>query len=57
MRESHTQTALLSIQLPTCIPQENSISPPTQRVEPVLGFTPAEIRRAQAKPKLTVEQL
>ena len=26
-------------------------------VEPVLGFTPAEIRRAQAKPKLTAEQL
>ena len=29
----------------------------TQTVEPVLGFTPAEICRAQAKPKLTVEQL
>ena len=26
-------------------------------VEPVLGFTPAEIHRAQSKPKLTVEQL
>ena len=26
-------------------------------VEPVLGFTPAEICRAQAEPKLTVEQL
>ena len=57
IRESHTQTALLSIQLPTRIPQENSKSPPTQMVEPVLGFTPAEIRRAQAKPKLTIEQL
>ena len=57
IRESHTQTALLSIQLPTCIPQENSKSPPTQMVESVLGFTPAEIRRAQAEPKLTVEQL
>ena len=57
IRESHTQTALLSIQLPRRIPQENSKSPPTQSVEPVLGFTPAEIRRAQAKPKLTVEQL
>ena len=57
IRESHAQTALLSIQLPTCIPQENSKSPPTQMVEPVLGFTPAEIHRAQAKPKLTVEQL
>ena len=35
---------------------QNSI-PPTQKVEPVLGFTPAEIRRAEAEPKLTVEQL
>ena len=39
IRESHTQTALPSIQLPTCIPQEHGISPPTQMVEPVLGFT------------------
>ena len=57
IRESHTQTALPSIQLLTCIPQENSKSPPTQMVEPVLGFTLAEIHRTQAKPKLTVEQL
>ena len=57
IRESHTQTALPSIQLPTCIPQEHGISPSTQTVEPVLGFTPAEMCRAQAKPKLTVEQL
>ena len=48
IRESHTQTVLLSIQLPTRIPQENSKSPPTQTVEPVLGFTLAEIHRAQA---------
>ena len=54
---SHTQTALLSNQLPTCIPDGQGTSPPTQMVEPVLGFTPAEIRRAQAKPKLTAEQL
>ena len=57
IRESHTQIALLSIQLPTHIPQENSESPPIQMVEPVLGFTLAEIHRTQAKPKLTVEQL
>ena len=57
IREPHTQTALLSIQLLTRIPQESSESPPTQTVEPVLGFTLAEIHRAQAKPKLTVEQL
>ena len=41
----------------TCIPQENTDSPPTQTIEPVLGFTPAEICRVQAEPKLTVEQL
>ena len=57
IRESHTQNALLSILLPTRIPQEHSINPPTQMVEPVLGFTPAEIHRTQAKPKLTVELL
>ena len=57
IRESHTQTALLSIQLPTCTPQEHSISPPTQMVEPVLGFTPADIKRAEAELKLTLEQL
>ena len=57
IRESRTQTASMSIQLPMCIPPETSKSPPTQTVEPVLGFTPAEICRAQAEPKLTVEQL
>ena len=57
IRESHTQTALLSIQLLARIPQENTEIPPTQTVEPVLGFTPAEICRAQAEPKLTVKQL
>ena len=57
IREPHTQTALPCTQLPTCIPQENTESPPTQTIEPVLGFTPAEIYQAQAQPKLTVEQL
>ena len=32
-------------------------TPPTQTVEPVLGFTPAEIHRAKKEPKLTIEQL
>ncbi|MDA8032372.1 MAG: hypothetical protein MPK62_14850, partial [Alphaproteobacteria bacterium] len=57
IRESHTQTALLSIQLLTHIPQENTEIPPTQTVDPVLGFIPAEISRAKHKPKLTVKQL
>ena len=43
IREPHTQTALPHIQLLTHIPQENTKSPPAQTVEPVLGFTPAEI--------------
>ena len=45
------------IQLLTHIPQENTDSLPTQTIEPVLGFTPAEIRQTQVEPKLTVEQL
>ena len=45
------------IQLLTHIPQENINTPPTQTVEPVLGFTPVEICRVQAEPKLTVQQL
>ena len=43
------------IQLLTCIPQENTENPPTQTIEPVLGFTLAEICQAQAE--LAVEQL
>ena len=38
------------IQLPTHIPQENTNTLPTQTIEPVLGFTPVEIHRAQAEP-------
>ena len=57
VRKPQTQTALSHIQLLTYIYQENTESPPTQNVEPVLGFTPAEIHQAQAEPKLTVEQL
>ena len=45
------------IQLLTHIPQENINTPPTQTVEPVLRFTPVEIRQAQAAPKLTVQQI
>ena len=37
-------------QLPTHIPQENTNTPPTQTIEPVLGFTLAEICQAQAEP-------
>ena len=36
---------------------DQNSTPPTQIVEPVLGFMPAEIQRAEAEPKLMVEQL
>ena len=42
------------IQLLTCISQDNSNTPPTQTIEPVLGFTLVEICQVQAEPKLTV---
>ena len=45
------------IQLLTHIPQENINIPPTQTIEPVLGFTLAEIHQVQAEPKLTVQQI
>ena len=45
------------IQLMTCIPQDHIDSPPTQTVEPVLGFTPVEICQVQAEPKLSVQQI
>ena len=56
IRDSHTQTVTPNIQLPTCTPREHCGNPPTT-VQPLLGFAPAEIRRACAKPKLTLEQL
>ena len=46
-----------SITLPTHISTESSNILPTQTVEPVLGFTPVEIHRVQAEPKLTVQKL
>ena len=35
----------------------NINTPPTQTVEPVLGFTLVAIHQVQAEPKLTVQQL
>ena len=43
--------------LPTHISTESNNTSPTQTVEPVLGFTLAEICQVQAEPKLTVQQL
>ena len=45
------------ITLPTCISKENNHTACTQTVQPTLGFTLAEISRAQNKPTLPVPQL
>ena len=47
----------IHIQLQTHISQEHTDSPPTQTIEPVVGFTLAEICQVQAEPKLTVQQI
>ena len=57
---SHTPTQLKEsshITLPTCISKENNNTSCTQTVQPALGFTPAEIHRAQNNPTLMVPQL
>ena len=57
---SHTVTQLKEsscITLPTCIPKENNNTSCTQTIQPILGFTPAEIHHAQNEPTLTVPQL
>ena len=50
-------TLLAAINLPTHVTKPKNSTPPTQTAEPVLGFTPTEIRRAEKEPKLTVRQL
>ena len=62
---SHTTTSLKEpahINLPTRTSNkhssiENTMSSCTQSVQPTLGFTPAEVRRAESEPTLTVPQL
>ena len=44
-----------AVNLPSHVTTSKNLIPPTQTVEPVLGFTPAEIRRAEEEPKLTIE--
>ena len=46
-----------AVNLPTNISKPKNSTPPTQTVEPVIGFTPAEVCRAEKEPKLTVKQL
>ena len=50
-------TSFAAVNLPTHVTKPKNSTPPTQTVEPVLGFTPAEICRAEKELKLTVEQL
>ena len=62
---SHTTTSLKElahINLPTCTSNEhssteNTASSCTQSVQPALGFTLAEVHRAESNPTLTVPQL
>ena len=62
---SHTTTSLkelVHINLPTCTSNEhssteNNSSSCTQSVQPALGFTPAEVHRAESNPTLTIPQL
>ena len=55
--QSQTQVASSIVQLPTHTLNIQNLTLPTQIVEPVLGFTPAEIQRAEKELQLTVEQL
>ena len=41
--QSQTQVVSTSAKLPTCTPENQNSTPPTQIVEPVLGFMPAKI--------------
>ena len=62
---SHTTTSLKEpacINLPTCISNEhtsieNNSSSHTQSIQPTLGFTLADVCRAESNPTLTVPQL
>ena len=55
--ESHPSSKSKRIKLPIRKFQDKTPNLPTQTVEPVLGFTPAEICKKQADPELTVEEL
>ena len=50
-------TSLAAVNLPTRVTKPKNSTPSTETVEPVLGFTPAEICRAEKEPKLTVKQM
>ena len=55
--QSQTQVVSSTAKLPTHTPEHQNSTLPSQIVEPVLGFMPAEIQRAEAELKLMLEQL
>ena len=55
--QSQTQVVSSTTKLPTHTSKDQNSTPPTKIVEPVLGFMPAEIQRAEAELKLMVKQL
>ena len=55
--QSQTQVVSSTTKLPIHTPKDQNSTPPTQIVEPMLGFTPAEIQRVEAEPKLMLEHL
>ena len=55
--ETSPVTSLTAVNLHTHVTKPKNSTPPTQTVEPVLGFTPVEICRAEKELKLTIKQL
>ena len=52
--QSQTQVVSSTAKLSTHTPEHQNSTLPTQIVEPVLGFTPADIQRAEAEPMLEI---
>ena len=57
VNKSQTQVVSSFAKLPTHTPENQNSTPPTQIVKPVFGFIPTDIQRAEAEPKLILEQL
>ena len=55
--QSQTQVVSSIAKPPSCTPENQNPTLPTKIVEPVLGLMPADIQRAEAEPKLMLEQI
>ena len=55
--QSQTQVVSSIAKPPTHTPENQNPTLPTQIVKPLLGLMPADIQRAEAEPKLMLEQL